>query len=413
MEGATLAEQEAGATAAPQSEAAGAVGATAPEAKLGFETRAIHAGQPADAATGAVNVPLYLSSTYAQSSPGVFKGYDYSRTANPTRGAYEQCVADLEGARFGFAFASGCAATATVMHLVKAGEHVVACDDLYGGSVRLFDRVLQEHGLAFSYVDLSAPEALATAMRPETRLVWIETPTNPLLKLIDIAAVAKIAHAHGALLAVDNTFMSPYFQRPLALGADVVVHSTTKYVNGHSDLVGGVAVTDDEGLAERLAFLSNSVGGVQSTFDAWLCMRSLKTLAVRMQAHERNAMAVARFLEGHPKVARTIYPGLPSHPQHGLAKRQMSGFGGMVSFRIDGGLDAATAFLERVCIFTLAESLGGVESLVEHPAIMTHASVPPAQRAALGIDDGLIRLSVGIETEADLIADLEGALAAA
>lgn len=413
MEGATLAEQGVGAAGARQSKAAGAAGAAPPEAALGFETRAIHAGQPADATTGAVNVPLYLSSTYAQSSPGVFKGYDYSRTANPTRGAYERCVADLEGGRFGFAFASGCVATATVMHLVKAGEHVVACDDLYGGSVRLFDRVLGEHGLAFSYVDLSAPEALAAAMRPETRLVWIETPTNPLLKLIDIAAVAEIAHAHGALLAVDNTFMSPYFQRPLALGADVVVHSTTKYVNGHSDLVGGVAVTDDEGLAERLAFLSNSVGGVQSTFDAWLCMRSLKTLAVRMQAHERNAVAVARFLEGHPKVARTIYPGLPSHPQHGLAKRQMSGFGGMVSFRIEGGLAAATAFLERVRIFTLAESLGGVESLVEHPAIMTHASLPPAQREALGIDDGLIRLSVGIETEADLIADLEGALAAA
>ena len=383
------------------------------DAALGFETRAIHAGQPPDEATGAVNVPLYLSSTYAQSSPGVFKGYDYSRTANPTRGAYEQCLADLEGGKFGFAFASGCAATATVMHLVKAGEHVVACDDLYGGSFRLFENVLGEHGLAFSYVDLSAPARLSAALRPETRLVWIETPTNPLLKLIDIAAVARLAHAHGALLAVDNTFMSPYFQRPLELGADLVVHSTTKYVNGHSDLVGGVAATANPEVAERLAFLSNSVGGVQSTFDAWLCMRSLKTLAVRMQAHERNALAVARWLDAHPKVERTVYPGLPSHPQHELAKRQMSGFGGMVSFNIKGGLAAATTFLERVRLFTLAESLGGVESLVEHPAIMTHASVPPAQRAALGIGDGLIRLSVGIETQADLIADLAAALAAA
>ena len=407
MEGITLAEQDVGDTAAGQGQDGEG------SAALGFETRAIHAGQPADAATGAVNVPLYLSSTYAQSSPGVFKGYDYSRTANPTRGAYEHCIANLEGGRFGFAFASGCVATATVMHLVKAGEHVVACDDLYGGSFRLFDSVLADHGINFSYMDLTAPEALAKAMRPETRLVWIETPTNPLLKLVDIAAVAQIAHAGGALLAVDNTFMSPYFQRPLELGADLAVHSTTKYVNGHSDLVGGVAVTDDEGLAERLAFLSNSVGGVQSTFDAWLCMRSLKTLAVRMQAHERNALAVATFLEAHPKVERTVYPGLPSHPQHALAKRQMSGFGGMVSFYIKGGLAAATAFLERVRVFTLAESLGGVESLVEHPAIMTHASVPPAQRAALGIDDGLIRLSVGIETQADLIGDLAAALAAA
>ena len=402
-----MAERGADGPAAGRREDGGAAAA------LGFETRAIHAGQPPDEATGAVNVPLYLSSTYAQSSPGVFKGYDYSRTANPTRGAYEQCLADLEGGKFGFAFASGCAATATVMHLVKAGEHVVACDDLYGGSFRLFESVLGEHGLTFSYVDLSAPEGLSAALRPETRLVWIETPTNPLLKLIDIAAVARLAHAHGALLAVDNTFMSPYFQRPLELGADLVVHSTTKYVNGHSDLVGGVAATGNPAVAERLAFLSNSVGGVQGTFDAWLCMRSLKTLAVRMQAHERNALAVARWLDAHPKVERTIYPGLPSHPQHELAKRQMSGFGGMVSFNIKGGLAAATTFLEQVRLFTLAESLGGVESLVEHPAIMTHASVPPAQRAALGIGDGLIRLSVGIETQADLIADLAAALAPA
>lgn len=378
----------------------------------GFETRAIHSGQPPDPETGAVNVPVYLTSTYAQSAPGVHQGYDYSRTANPTRGAYERCLADLEGARHGFAFASGCVATTTVMHLVKAGEHVVACDDLYGGSFRLFDRVLADHGLRFSYVDLSDPSALTTAMLPETRLVWIETPTNPLLKLIDIEAVARIARDRGALLAVDNTFMSPYFQRPLSLGADLVAHSTTKYIAGHSDLVGGAVVTDDEELAESLAFLSNSVGGVQSTFDSWLCMRSLKTLAVRMQAHERNAFAVARFLTEHDRVSETIYPGLPSHPQHALAARQMDGFGGMVSFRIRGDLAAAERFLARLQVFTLAESLGGVESLVEHPAIMTHASVPAPQREALGIGDDLIRLSVGIETEADLIRDLDDALAA-
>ncbi|MDE0349026.1 MAG: PLP-dependent transferase, partial [Gammaproteobacteria bacterium] len=313
----------------------------------------------------------------------------------------------------GFAFASGCVATTTVMHLVRAGEHVVACDDLYGGSFRLFDRVLADHGLRFSYVDLSDPSALEAAMLPETRLVWIETPTNPLLKLIDIEAAARIAHDRGALLAVDNTFMSPYFQRPLALGADLVAHSTTKYVAGHSDLVGGAVVTDDEELAESLAFLSNSVGGVQSTFDSWLCMRSLKTLALRMQAHERNALSVARFLEGHDRVAETIYPGLPSHPQHALAAHQMSGFGGMVSFRLRGDLAAVKRFLARLEIFTLAESLGGVESLVEHPAIMTHASLPAEQREALGIGDDLVRLSVGIETGADLIQDLETALAAA
>ena len=386
-------------------------GAAPPE--RGFETRAIHTGQPPDPGTGAVNVPVYLTSTYAQSAPGVHQGYDYSRTANPTRSAFERCLADLEGARHGFAFASGCVATTTVMHLVRAGEHVVACDDLYGGSFRLFDRVLADHGLRFSYVDLSDPSALEAAMLPETRLVWIETPTNPLLKLIDIEAAARIAHDRGALLAVDNTFMSPYFQRPLALGADLVAHSTTKYVAGHSDLVGGAVVTDDEELAESLAFLSNSVGGVQSTFDSWLCMRSLKTLALRMQAHERNALSVARFLEGHDRVAETIYPGLPSHPQHALAAHQMSGFGGMVSFRLRGDLAAVKRFLARLEIFTLAESLGGVESLVEHPAIMTHASLPAEQREALGIGDDLVRLSVGIETGADLIQDLETALAAA
>ena len=381
--------------------------------QLGFATRAIQGGRPLDDAASAVNVPIYLSSTYVHSSPGVHRGYDYTRSGNPTRSAYESCIADLEGARFGFAFASGCAATATVMHLVKAGEHVVASDDLYAGTPRLFDEVLAGQGLQFTYLDLSDPSALAAAMRPETRLVWIETPTNPLLKLVDIQAVAGIARERGAWLVVDNTFMSPYFQRPLALGADIVVHSTTKYVNGHSELVGGALVTDDEALAEKLAFLSNAVGSVQSAFDAYLCLRSLKTLALRMQAHERNALAVAQFLAGHPKVEKVIYPGLPSHPQHALASRQMSGFGGMLTFCIRGGLAAATRLLERVELFALAESLGGVESLIEHPAIMTHASMPPERRGALGIGDGLIRLSVGIEAEADILADLEQALAAA
>ena len=381
--------------------------------QLGFATRAIQGGRPLDDAASAVNVPIYLSSTYVHSSPGVHRGYDYTRSGNPTRSAYESCIADLEGARFGFAFASGCAATATVMHLVKAGEHVVASDDLYAGTPRLFDQVLAGQGLQFTYLDLSDPSALAAAMRPETRLVWIETPTNPLLKLVDIQAVAGIARERGAWLVVDNTFMSPYFQRPLALGADIVVHSTTKYVNGHSELVGGALITDDEALAEKLAFLSNAVGSVQSAFDAYLCLRSLKTLALRMQMHERNALAVAQFLQGHSKVEKVIYPGLPSHPQHALAARQMSGFGGMLTFCIRGGLSAATRLLERVELFALAESLGGVESLIEHPAIMTHASMPPERRASLGIGDGLIRLSVGIEAEADILADLEQALAAA
>ena len=356
-------------------------------------------------------MPVHLSATYAQSAPGVHQGYEYSRTANPTRRAYERCLADLEGGRFGFAFASGSAATATVLHLLNAGEHVLAGDDLYAGSVRLFEHVFAKQGIAFDYADMTDPQAVAARMRANTRLVWIETPTNPLLKLVDIAAIAEATHAHGALLAVDNTFMSPYFQRPLALGADLVVHSTTKYVNGHSELIGGAVATDDEELAERLAFLSNAIGGVQGAFDAYLCLRSLKTLALRMRAHEHNALAVARFLDAHQSVRRTIYPGLESHPQHALARRQMTGFGGMVSVELAGGLENATRFIERLALFTLAESLGGVESLVEHPAIMTHASLPPERRARLGIGDGLIRLSVGIEATADLLHDLDQALA--
>jgi len=381
--------------------------------EFGFETRAIHAGQAPDPATGALMTPLYLTSTFVQSAPGEHLGFDYTRSGNPTRGAFEACIANLEGARFGFATASGCAGAATILHLLQAGDHVVACDDMYGGTSRLFEQVFAHQGLTFSYGDLTDVAALRPAMRPQTRLVWIETPTNPLLRLIDIRAAADVAHEAGALLAVDNTYSSPYFQRPVELGADIVLHSTTKYVNGHSDLVGGVIVTNDETVAQRLKFLANAIGGIQSAFDAYLCLRSLKTLAVRMQAHERNALAVAHFLEAHPKVEKVLYPGLVSHPQHALARRQMQGFGGMLAFHVEGGLAAARTLLDRVRVFALAESLGGVESLIEHPAIMTHASVPREKREALGIADNLIRVSVGIESEADLVRDLDQALAGA
>jgi len=377
-----------------------------------FETRAIHAGQAPDPSTGAVITPLYLTSTYAHSSPGVHQGYDYSRSGNPTRRAFEDCVANLEGARFGFAMASGSAGTATIVHLLSAGDHVVACDDMYGGSYRLFERVFKQQGIEFSYVDMTDPNNLEQAVRKNTRLVWVETPSNPMLKVIDIAKAAEVAHGSNALLAVDNTFMSPYFQRPIALGADIVMHSTTKYINGHSDLIGGVVITDDDELAQRLRFMSNAVGGVQSAFDAFLCLRSLKTLVVRMNAHEANALAVARFLEAHPKIESVRYTGLPSHPQHALAERQMSGHGGMLTCNVAGGLEATRRFLQSVRIFALAESLGGVESLIEHPAIMTHASLPPTVRESLGIGDNLVRLSVGIEAQADLLRDLDRALAA-
>lgn len=379
---------------------------------LGFETRAIHAGQPTDAATGAVVTPLYLTSTYAHSSPGVHQGYEYTRSHNPTRKAYEDCVANLEGARFGFAFASGSIATATVMHMLASGDHVVCCDDMYGGTYRQFEQVFTHFGLDFTYADLSEPAALQRALRPNTKMVWLESPSNPMMKLVDIAALSGIARANGALVVVDNTFLSPYFQRPIELGADVVVHSTTKYINGHSDLIGGLVVTDDDALAEKVGFLSNALGGVQATFDAYLCLRSVKTLAVRMQAHERNAFAVAEFLNGHPLVGRVLYPGLPDFPQHELACRQTTGHGGTLSFTIDAELADVKRFLERVEIFTLAESLGGVESLIEHPAIMTHASVPLAVREALGITDGLVRVSVGIESSEDLLRDLDQALGA-
>jgi cystathionine gamma-lyase len=377
--------------------------------ELGFATRAIHAGQSPDPATGAIMTPVYMTSTYVQESPGVHKGWEYSRTHNPTRKAYEDCLASLEGGEFGFAFASGCAATTTIMQMLQNGDHVIAGDDMYGGTFRLFNRVLRNNGLDFSYIDLTNPENFSKAVKSNTKLVWLETPTNPTLKLVDIKKIAQMASEKGIITVVDNTFMSPYFQQPLKLGADIVVHSATKYIGGHSDVVGGVAATNRTDLAEKLAFLSNSMGGIQGAFDSFMCLRSLKTLPLRMKAHATNAMAVAEFLESHPKVQKVLYPGLKSHPQHALAKEQMSGMGGMITFYIKGGLKEARTFLENVQIFALAESLGGVESLVEHPAIMTHASVPMENRKALGIDDTLIRLSVGIEDLEDLLGDLKSA----
>lgn len=378
--------------------------------ELGFSTRAIHAGQVPDPTTGAIMTPLYLTSTFVQSSPGEHKGYEYSRTSNPTRKAYEDCLASLESGRYGFGFASGCAAATTATHLLKAGDHVVACDDMYGGTFRLFDKVVRHNGIDFTFVDMTDPAKVAKAIKSNTKLMWIETPTNPMLKLIDIKEITDIAKSKNIISVVDNTFMSPYFQRPLELGADIVLHSTTKFINGHSDIVGGALIVNNSAIAEKIAFLSNSMGTICSPFDAFMCMRSLKTLPVRMRAHEANAKKIAHYLESHRKVEKVIYPGLESHPQHILAKRQMSGFGGMITFYVEGGLATARKMLERVQVFALAESLGGVESLIEHPAIMTHASVPAETRKSLGIDDGLIRLSVGIEDVEDLLSDLEQAL---
>ncbi len=377
--------------------------------KMKFATRAIHAGQHPDPSTGAIMTPVYLTSTYVQESPGVHKGWEYSRTHNPTRRAYENCIANLESGKHGFAFASGCAATTTIMHILKQGDHVIAMDDMYGGTFRLFDKVLQHNGLQFTYTDLTKTENFEKAIKPNTKLVWLETPTNPTLKLADIKSISALAKKHNILVVVDNTFMSPYFQRPLELGADIVVHSATKYIGGHSDMVGGVVVTNDDKLAEKMAFLSNSMGGVQGAFDSFLALRSLKTLPLRMKTHAENAMKIAEYLEKHPQVEKVIYPGLKSHPQYELAKSQMTGFGGMITFFVKGGFNAAKTFLENVHVFALAESLGGVESLIEHPAIMTHASVPAEQRKALGIDDSLIRLSVGVEDIDDLMADLKQA----
>ena len=377
----------------------------------GFSTRAIHAGQKPDPTTGAVMTPIYATSTYAQESPGVNKGYEYARGKNPTREAFEACLADLEGGTHGFGFASGMAATSTALELLEAGSHIITGDDLYGGSWRLFERVRRRSmGLDFSYVDLGDLSAVEAAITPRTQLLWVETPTNPLMKVADIAALSKIAKAHGLLLIVDNTFATPWCQQPLSLGADVVMHSATKYLNGHSDVIGGALVTGDADLAAQIKFLQNSVGGVMGPFDAFLVNRGLKTLGVRMKAHCENALAIARWLEERKGVARVIYPGLISHPQHELAARQMRAFGGMVSVVIDGDLDQTKRVLERVQVFTLAESLGGVESLVNHPAIMTHASVPKEVREAGGVTDNLIRLSVGVEDVEDLIADLDQAL---
>jgi len=383
------------------------------EGTPGFSTRAIHVGQKPDPTTGAVVVPIYQTSTFAQDAVGKHRGYEYARTGNPTRAALEQCIAALEGGRHGLAFASGMAAESTVMQLLKPGDHTIAMDDLYGGTYRIFRRILEPLGLTFSFVDGSDTKAVAAAMTDHTRLVWIESPTNPLLKLVDIAAVSKLAHANQALVVVDNTFMSPYFQRPLSLGADIVTHSATKYLGGHSDVIGGAVVVDREDLFERLAFLQNAVGSVPGPMDAWLVLRGLKTLAVRMREHDRNARLVAAFLNEHPKVARVFYPGLPSNPQRELAQRQMSGFGGMISFEVKGGLEPARHVVERTELFTLAESLGGVESLIELPAAMTHASIPVETRRAHGVADGLVRISVGIEDVADLISDLDRALAEA
>jgi cystathionine gamma-lyase len=378
-----------------------------------FATLAIHAGQPPDPTTGAVITPIYATSTYAQASPGVHKGLDYGRSHNPTRWAYERCVAALESGTQGFAFASGMAASATVLELLDGGAHVVALDDLYGGTRRLFERVRRRSaGLRFTYIPFAQAHELESALQPDTRMVWVESPSNPLLKLVDLEAVATIARRRGVLTVADNTFASPWVQRPLELGFDVVVHSATKYLNGHSDVIGGVAVTRSAELAERLGFLQNAVGAVPSPFDSFLVTRGLKTLAVRMERHCANALAIAERLDRHPKVERVLYPGLASHPQHALAKRQMHGYGGMVSMRLKSGLDGTKRFLERCELFALAESLGGVESLIEHPAIMTHASVPAEVRESLGIGDNLVRLSVGIEDLEDLAGDLEGALAA-
>jgi cystathionine gamma-lyase len=379
--------------------------------RLAFSTRAIHAGQQHDPTTGAVMVPIYATSTYAQESPGTHKGFEYSRSQNPTRMAFERCIADLESGSHGFAFASGLAAIATILELLDSGAHIIATDDLYGGSFRLFEQVRKRSAaLQFSFVDMSDVSAIEAAIRPNTRMIWIETPTNPLLRLADLAAIATLARKHRLMAVADNTFASPYVQRPLESGIDIVMHSTTKYLNGHSDIIGGCVVVNTDELGEKLKFLQNAIGSIAGPFDSFLALRGLKTLALRMERHCSNAMAVARWLEKNPKVARVIYPGLESHPQHKLAKKQMSAFGGIVTFVVDGDLAATRRVLERTRLFTLAESLGGVESLIEHPAIMTHASIPSDKRDQIGISDSLVRLSVGIEDPDDLIADLDMAL---
>jgi cystathionine gamma-lyase len=377
-----------------------------------FNTACIHAGVKPEPVTGAIMTPIFQTSTYVQEELGVNKGYEYSRTDNPTRAVLQEALATLEGGRFGLAFSSGMAAIDCVIATLSAGDHVLSCDDVYGGTFRLLKRVRERQGIASDFVDLSNLETVARHIRPQTKWLWIESPTNPTLKLFDIRALCELAHSKGVRVAVDNTFMTPYFQKPLDLGADLVMHSATKYLNGHSDVVMGALVTSDEPLWAELKYLQNAIGGVPSPFDSFLALRGLKTLAVRMQRHQENAFNVANFLEARPEISRVIYPGLRSHPQYELAKRQMTGFGGMVTFELKGGLEAARAFVRTLTVFALAESLGGVESLCDHPAIMTHASVPPEARAALGVSDGLIRLSVGIEDAEDLLADLDQALKA-
>ncbi len=381
--------------------------------KQGFETRAIHAGQEPDPTTGAIMTPIYTSSTYVQESPGVHKGYDYSRSVNPTRKALESCIADLEGSNYGFAFASGMSASATVLELLDSGDHVIAMDDLYGGTYRLFENVRKRSaGLEFTFCDLSDLNTLETSINKNTKMIWIETPTNPLLKIADLSAISQFAKKHNLIAVCDNTFCSPYVQNPLDFGFDIVVHSATKYLNGHSDLIGGVVVCSNEkgDLANEILYLQNAVGSIMNPFDSFLLLRSLKTLSVRMERHCTNAHEIANLLESHQSIEKVIYPGLSSHPQHDIAKKQMKGFGGMISVVLKGGLDSATSFLEKTKIFSLAESLGGVESLIEHPAIMTHASIPRDVREEIGISDGLVRLSVGIESLDDLVEDIENSL---
>ncbi|HYL42245.1 MAG TPA: cystathionine gamma-synthase [Ktedonobacteraceae bacterium] len=376
-----------------------------------FATRAIHAGQEPDPSTGAIMTPIFQTSTYAQTGLGEHKGYEYTRSHNPTRTALEQCIAALEEGKYGLAFASGMAAEQTILSLLSSGDHIVSCDDLYGGSYRIFERVMRRYHVDTTYVTASNLGEYERAIRPNTKLIWLETPTNPLLRLIDIQAVAAIAHRHNLLVVVDNTFASPYFQQPLKLGADIVVHSTTKYINGHSDVVGGALVLNDEEVYQSLKFYENAAGGVPSPFDSWLTLRGIKTLAVRMRQHEENAKVVAKYLVEHPRIEKVYYPGLTSHPDYELARRQMSGFGGMLSFQFKGSYADVDKVVRRLKVFALAESLGGVESLICHPASMTHGSIPREIREPRGITDTLLRLSVGIEDSADLLSDLEQALA--
>lgn len=378
----------------------------------GFNTRCIHAGQEPDPTTGAIMTPIFATSTYVQPSPGKHTGYEYSRTGNPTRAAYEACIADLEGGENGIAFGSGMAAIDCALSMLDAGDHVISMDDVYGGTYRLFQNQRKRNtGLNFSFIDLNDIEAFKAAITSKTKLIWIETPTNPMLKLVDLEKITKIAKEHNIITCADNTFASPWNQNPIELGCDMVMHSATKYLNGHSDMVGGILVTANKDLSQKIAYMQNTIGGVQGPFDSFLALRGLKTLALRMERHAENALKIAKYLESHEKIEKVIYPFLESHPQHSLAKKQMKSGGGMVTITLKGGLESAKKFLESVKLFSLAESLGGVESLIEHPAIMTHASIPQTERQKLGITDGLTRLSVGVENATDLIADLEQALA--